>query len=134
MEGKFRYTRCPQGACFARDAYNRQHAAVTAEVPQKETIVDDTLKYDDLGELEQHLWRTIDYLILCGENGIILNPDKLRFACIKVDFAGFRISDSSVEPPPKYLNATRDFPTPKSVTNIWSWFGLVNQLSYYAQL
>ena len=35
MEGKFRYTRCPQGACFAGEAYNRWHAAVTAEVPRK---------------------------------------------------------------------------------------------------
>ena len=134
MEGKFRYTRCPQGACFAGDAYNRRHAAVTAEVPRKETIVDDTLMYDDLSELEQHWWRTIDYLILCGENGIILNPDKLQFARIEADFAGFRISDSSVEPLPKYLDAIRDFPTPKSITDIRSWFGLVNQLSNYAQL
>ena len=54
MEGKFRYTRCPQGACFAGDAYNRRHAAITAEVLRKETVVDDTCLHDDLDDLEQH--------------------------------------------------------------------------------
>ena len=75
MEGKFRYTRTPQGANFAGDAYNRRHAAITADFPRKETVVDDTCQYDDINELEQHWWRTIDYLILCGENGIILTPE-----------------------------------------------------------
>ena len=134
MEGKFRYTRTPQGANFAGDAYNRRHAAITADFPRKETVVDDTCHYDDINELEQHWWRTIDYLILCGENGIILTPEKFQLARKNVDFAGFRVSESSIEPLPKYLDAIRDFPTPKSVTDIRSWFGLVNQLANYAQL
>ena len=134
MEGKFRYTRTPQGANFAGDAYNRRHAKITAEFPRKETVVDDTCHYDKIDELEQHWWRTIDYLILCGKNGIILNPEKFQFARLTVDFAGFRISESSIEPLPKYLDAIRDFPTPRSITDIRSWFGLVNQLANYAQL
>jgi len=96
--------------------------------------VDDTCLYDVLDELEQHWWRTIDYLVLCGKNGIILNPEKFQFARKTVDFAGFRVSDSSIEPLPKYLDAIRDFPTPISNTDIRSWFGLVNQLSNYNQL
>jgi len=39
-----------------------------------------------------------------------------------------------VEPIPKYLDAIRGFPTPKNNTDIRSWFGLVNQVSHYAQL
>ena len=80
---------------------------------------------------EEHWWRTIDYLILQGR---ILNPDKFRFALRTVDFAGFRITEQSIEPLPKYLDAIRDFPTPTSITDIRSWFGLVNQVSHYAQL
>ena len=134
MEGKFRYTRCPQGASFSGDAYNRRHANITAEVPRKETVVDDTCLYDDSNELEQHWWRVIDYLVLCGKNGIILNPDKFQFSRECVDFAGFRVSNTSTEPLPKYIDAIKDFPTPKSITDIRSWFGLVNQLANYSQL
>ena len=44
------------------------------------------------------------------------------------DFAGFHITENSIEPLPKYLDAIRSFPTPKSTKDIRSWFGLVNQL------
>ena len=47
MEGKFRYIRTPQGASFAGDAYNSWHAAITAEFPRKETVVDDTCHFDN---------------------------------------------------------------------------------------
>ena len=44
------------------------------------------------------------------------------------------MTSQKVEPLPKYLDAIRMFPTPTNVTDIRSWFGLVNQLSSYAQL
>ena len=40
----------------------------------------------------------------------------------------------SIEPLPKYIDAIKDFPVPKSITDIRSWFGLVNQVANYAQL
>ena len=63
-----------------------------------------------------------------------MNPDKFQFAKKSVNFAGFRVSDSSIEPLPKYLDAIRDFPSPTSTTDIRSWFCLVNQEANYAQL
>ena len=44
------------------------------------------------------------------------------------------IKKQSVEPLPKYLDAIRQFPTPQNISDIRSWFGLVNQVSNYAQL
>jgi len=52
----------------------------------------------------------------------------------EVDFAGFRVSESVIEPLPKYIEAIKLFPTPTSTTDIRSWFGLVNQVANYAQL
>lgn len=51
-----------------------------------------------------------------------------------MDFAGFRVSDTTIELLPKYLDAIRDFPSPASTTDVRSWFGLVNQVTNYAQL
>ena len=45
-------------------------------------------------------------------------PDKFQFAEKSVDFVGFRVSDSAVEPLPKYLDAIRDFPSPTSTTDV----------------
>ena len=84
--------------------------------------------------MEHHWWRVIEFLELVGNAGIVLNPKKFQFCQKCVDFAGFRISDSSIEPLPKYLDAIKGFPVPKSITDIRSWFGLVHQASHYAQL
>ena len=51
-----------------------------------------------------------------------------------VDFAGFRITAERIEPLPKCFSAIQHFPTPTSTTDVRSWFGLVNQVSNYAQL
>ena len=64
----------------------------------------------------------------------MLNPDKFQFAERSVDSTGFRVSESTIEPLPKYLDTIKDFPSPTSTTDISCWFGLVNQVSNYAQL
>lgn len=130
--GRWRYTRAPQGFLSSGDGYNRRFDAILADFVRKERCVDDTVFYDS--NLEEHWWRTIEFLTLVGRAGIVLNPDKFQFAQRTVDFAGFRISDCVVEPLPKYLRAIQEFPTPKNITDIRSWFGLVNQVANYAQL
>ena len=130
--GRWRYTRAPQGFLSSGDGYNRRFDAVLSDYERKERCVDDTIHYDT--DLEQHWWRTIDLLTRVGRSGIVLNPDKFQFAEKGVEFAGFRVSDATIEPLPKYLDAIRDFPTPVSTTDIRSWFGLVNQVANYAQL
>ena len=47
-----------------------------------------------------------------------------------MEFAGFKITNTDVKPCNKYLRSIQDFPTPKNLTDIRSWFGLVNQASY----
>ena len=130
--GRWRYTRAPQDFLSSGDGYNRRFDAVLSNFERKERCVDDTIHYDS--DLEQHWWRTIDLLKRVGQAGIVLNPDKFQFAEKSVNFAGFRVSDNTIEALPKYLDAIRDFPSPASTTDIRSWFGLVNQVANYAQL
>ena len=85
-------------------------------------------------DLEEHWWRVIDYLELLGRNGIILSPEKFQFSSHEIDFAGFRVTDHEVKPLPKYLDAIRDFPRPTNISDVCSWFGLVNQVAHYAKL
>jgi hypothetical protein len=114
------------------DGYNRRFDDIAAHVMRMERCVDDSLLHDD--DLNAHWWRVIEFLELVGNNGIVLNPEKFQFSQDTVEFAGFRISNTSVEPLPKYIDAIRNFPKPKNISDIRSWFGLVNQVSHYAQL
>ena len=130
--GRWRYARAPQ--CFRSSGvgYNRRFDAILSDFEPKERCVDDTIHYDT--NLQTHWWRTIDFLIRVSQAGIVLNADKFHFARRIVDFAGYGIADETIESLPKYMDATRDFPTPTSTTDIRSWFGLVNQVANYAQL
>ena len=130
--GRYHYNRAPQGYLSSGDGYNRRFAAILEGFQQVERCIDDTVFYHK--DLERHWWQTIKFLIRVGKAGIVLNPEKLQFCQKEVAFAGFKVSSETVEPLPKYLNAIKLFPTPRTSTDIRSWFGLVNQLASYAQL
>ena len=90
--------------------------------------VDDTLLWADT--IEESYAQTINYVKLCGRNGIILNPKKFKFGADEVEFAGFKINKKTISPIPIFLKAIENFPQPKNITDIRSWFGLVNQAAY----
>ena len=107
--GRWRYTRAPQCFLSSGDGYNRRFDAILSDFERKERCVDDTIQYDT--DLQTHWLRTIDSLIRVGQAGIALNAEKFYFARRIVDFAGFRISDETIEPLPKYMDAMHDFPS-----------------------
>ena len=132
--GVFRYCRAPQGFLSSGDGYNRRFDQIVKHIVRLLRCIDDSLLHDVQTELEQHWWRVIEFLDTCGNAGIVLNSEKFQFSLPNVDFAGFRLSLDTVEPVPKYLDAIRNYPTPENISDIRSWFGLVNQVSYYADL
>ena len=40
------------------------------------------------------------------------------------------ISDTGVKPPPELFQSIRDFPTPKNITDVRAWFGMVAQVAF----
>ena len=130
--GRYRYRRNPQGFVGAGDGYNRRFDAVLTDFTNKERCVDDTIFWDT--DLEKHWWRTIEFLDKVGNAGMVLNPDKFQFCQNEAEFAGFLISDSKVSPLRKYLDAIAEFPRPKNICDVRSWFGLINQVSNYGKL
>ena len=116
--GRWRFKQAPQGFLSSGDGYNRRFDAILADFDRKERIVDDTLFYDEDNKLEEHWWRTIDFLTITGKAGIVLNPDKFQFASREVDFAGFHVANERIDSLPKFCNALENFLTPKPITDI----------------
>ena len=79
------------------------------------------------GMLEGSYFQAVQWLYICGRNGIVINPEKFDFGASSVDFAGFT---TDVRPCSRYPEAIRDFPEPRNTTDIRSWFGLVKQVAY----
>ena len=67
---------------------------------------------------------------MCARNGITLNPAKFIFAQDEVEYLGFVITPDSVKPGPTMIEAIKEFPAPTNITEMRSFFGLVNQVSY----
>ena len=126
--GRFRYRRLPQGYTAAGDAYTRRYDEIIKNVKDKIKIIDDTLLYK-VG-IEANFYHTYNYLVLCAENGVTLNPDKLQFCQDIVDWGGLKVTETGVCPSDSLISAIRDFPAPKDITGARSWFGLVNQVAW----
>ena len=90
--------------------------------------VDDALLWAD--NIEHAFWQAVEWLEVTDSSGITLNPGKFAFAKDTVDVAGFEISTDSVRPCAKHRKAISEFPTPKNITDVRAWFGIVNQVSY----
>ena len=126
--GRYRYCCAPQGFLASADAYTRRFDEIIAPVSNKLKCVDDTILWQE--DIEKAFYHTCQFLTTCGENGITLNPAKFHFAKDVVEFVGFRITPTNVQPSDKYLDAIINFPTPTDITGMRSWFGLVNQSAY----
>lgn len=126
--GRYRYKVAPQGYVASGDGYSRRMDEITSDITNMTKCVDDTLLWAD--SLEDSFHQTVEFLDLCCRNGITLNPKKFQFGQDVVTFAGFEITLDSVRPSRKFLESIEDFPVPRNIHDIRSWFGLLNQVSY----
>ena len=126
--GNYRYRRAPQGFHASGDHYTKRKYAITAEFQKKREIVDDTLLYDD--SIESLFWTTMKYIKTCADNGIIINPAKIVFGKKNVEFAGFELTEDGYKPTKNMLQAIANFPVPQNITDVRSFYGLIEQVAY----
>lgn len=126
--GRFRYKVAPQGYIASGDGYTRRFDEIVSDVPRKVKCIDDACLWSE--SIEEAFHHAVQWLDLCGKNGITLNPTKFVFCRTTVEFAGFKITPTTVQPCARQLEAILKFPKPQNITDIRSWFGLVNQVAY----
>ena len=126
--GSFYFLRVPAGLIDSGDKYTSRYDSVIQHIKRKVKCVDDTLLFDST--IEDSFYHTFDFLQTCASHGIVLNASKFKFCQKEITFAGFTITPSGIKPSDSTMQALKDFPTPKSTTDIRSWFGLVRQVAY----
>ena len=122
------YITCPQGLKSARDAYTDRMDRLTADTLRQRSCINDTLLYNS--SIQAAFFRAGDFLDLCGNYGVILNSTKFQFAESEVEFVGFSVTSSGVQPTSSFNESINNFPTPTSLTDVRSWFGVVAQVAY----
>ena len=126
--GRFRYKVAPQGFIASGDAYTQRFDSLIVDFRDKVKCIDDTCMWAPT--IKDAFFQACDWLDLCGNNGITLNPDKFQFAQDSVEFAGLTITNENIKPSQKFLASVQNFPAPKDITGARAWFGLVNQGAY----
>ena len=92
-------------------------------------IVDDVMIHGETHQLhDKHL---IQVLNKCHEIGLKLNPDKCVFGQKQVQFYGNTISTDGVKPDPTKVDIIIKMPSPKTKTELASFFEMCNYLGPY---
>ena len=68
-----------------------------------------------------------EFFRVCDENNITLNLKKVQWDKSEVLFGGFLVNSEGYQIDPSLSKALREFPRPKSQTDVRSFFGLANQ-------
>jgi len=129
--GRYKFLRATMGLTSAGDEFNRRTDEALEGIPNMTKLVDDVCIYND--DLEEHV-RTIHlFLDRCQKVGITLNPDKMKLAQQEVKFAGYLVGKDGIKADPQKLIALKEFPTPRNITDLRSFQGLVEQLGSFSK-
>ena len=98
-----------------------------------------TARYDEITQgfermdnnLEENFKKVGKYITKCARAGITFNEDKFCFGRKELDYLGFHLGKNLVEPSPNMLWSIAEFPEPKDMTGVRSWFGLTNQVDCF---
>ena len=128
--GRFKFLRGPMGLLFTGNEYCRRTDAALGHLPRLHRMMDDMLcEADDLDTCYNDA-RVL--LQTCRENGITLGKKKFAFAATEVKFAGYIVSEAGVKSDPAKTDAIAQFLKPTNITEMRSFFGLVNQLGDFS--
>jgi hypothetical protein len=128
-EGKFRYLVAPMGLNSSSDEFCiRTDEAMRDFFEWLLKIIDDMLVQ---GRTLQEVFQRLRLVLQrARETGIKLSLSKLAVGR-SLKFAGFIVGRDGIRPDPAKVASLRNFPTPKTVTDLKSFLGLANQLGSF---
>ena len=126
--GRYRYKTAPQGLLCAGDGYTQRGDEIIGNFPNHLKCVDDSIIWSE--DVEKNFFATCSFLDKCSSGGMVFNSSKFQFGEEEVHYLGFFVTKEGLKPTPEFLENIRSFPTPRSTTDVRSWFGCVNQIAY----
>ena len=128
LKGLFRYNRLPFGVAAAPAIFQRTMETLLRDIPHACVYIDDVLVS---GESEaEHLQILEVVLTRLQQVGFWLKLSKCAFMLPSLEYLGHVISKDGIQPTETKKRAIVDAPTPKNVTELRSFLGM---LTYYSK-
>ena len=128
LKGLFRYNRLPFGISSAPGIFQRAMESLLHDIPSVMVYLDDILI---TGRTDAEHIETLDKVLGRLEDaGLRLKRNKCVFMAESVNYLGHRIDQEGLHPTEEKLEAVRDAPKPRNVTELRSYLGL---LTYYSK-
>ena len=80
---------------------------------------------------ETHDKNLAKFLNICKEHNVSLKKEKIRLAQPSITFMGHIISDTGIATDPEKVKAITHFPTPKNVTEVRRFIGMIQFVARY---
>ena len=126
--GLYEYVRMPFGLTNAPGTFQRLMNNLFAQYIYKGVLIflDDVLLYS--GDVDQHMQNLRITFETLREANLRLKPKKCKFFQKQVDYLGHTIQADGTSPDPGKVEAVKEWPVPKNVTDVRSFVGFC---SYY---
>ena len=128
QKGLYRYTRLPFGVSSAPGIFQRLMETILQGIPHVIVYLDDILV---TGATDEEHVKTLSIVLERLERaGLRARKSKCKFMQPSVTYLGHRIDQHGLHPLKEKIQAVKDAPSPKNVTELKSYLGL---LTYYSK-
>ena len=122
--GIFQYNRLPFGVSSSPGIFQRAMEHIIEGIPNVKARLDDILLTGPNDEVHMSTLKTV--LERLEKAGVRLNLNKCKFMVPEVVFCGRVITATGTKPVPGKADAIKNAPTPKNVTELRSFLGMLN--------
>ena len=127
-KGLFRFNRLPFGVSSAPGIFQRAMESLLQDIPSVVVYIDDILI---TGATEAEHLKTLGRVLERLESaGLTVKKEKCVFASSSVTYLGHTIDRDGIHPTPDKVQAVQQAPTPRNVTELKAFLGLLN---YYGK-
>ena len=126
---QFMFVGAPFGIKTLTSTFQRVMHSLFVDKPFVMVYVDDLLIHSS--SLELHIEHVAEVIRILSSVNLTINRDKSKFGFSKLVYLGHMISAEGVYPDPLKLETIRDWPLPRTGTEVRSFLGLANYLRDY---
>ncbi|XP_045025183.1 uncharacterized protein LOC123469907 [Daphnia magna] len=128
--GRYQYLRLPFGVTHAGDDYCRRVSEIFYDLSNCRRIVEDVLIFS--ATYDEHVKAVRTVFARAAAHNVSINTAKIVFAQPAVTFGGYVVEENGFRPDPALRRAISEFPVPKSITDVRSFFGLCQQVGHFS--